>query len=205
MKFLAARVLANAVVGGFCFACAGAVCLGFLGWKVGDALDGAGLGNILNYYHYAADGADLGVAIGALSGVVGAFIFGLAALQSSPIHSSPRFFAPVRALMGRVALGQFLGRVALGQFLGSLSAATDKSFLLYETIDARLHGHRLAQKPCSLGHFLSGSSTAHFGDSPPNALMICGAIAGALWHRRRVVLGRCGNLTNKKANSRHEK
>ena len=158
MKIFAGRVAANALAGGFAFALVGAICLGFGGWILGAALDRAGLNNYLNFHHYAADGADAGVALGAGSGIVGALIFGLAALQSAP-----RIFAPVRALFWRVALGQFLGVVGAATF-----------FALYEYLNARWHGQRLAS------NVLQDVSLILWG-AP--VLMICGAIAAALTKR----------------------
>ena len=158
MKVLSTRVLANAIIGGLLFAIVGALCLGTGGFLLGTALDRAGLGNILIFPHFAAEGADSGVLMGAISGIVGCFIFGIAALRVSP-----NFFTPLRNLWARVALGQFMGALSAGA-----------TFLLCEYINARVQGQRLSQNVLADLPLITYAAPI---------LMICGAIAGALSKR----------------------
>ncbi len=158
MRILAIRVLANALIGGLLFAIVGALCLGAGGFLLGTALDRVGLGNILIFPHFAAEGAESGVLMGVISGIVGCFIFGIAALKISPT-----FFMP---------LHDFWARVSLGQFLGALSAGA--TFLIYEYINARVQGQRLAQNVLADLPLITYSAPI---------LMICGAIAAALTKR----------------------
>ena len=157
MARVAARVLANALAGGVLFALLGALCIGSGGWLTGAIIDFSGVtgeGPV-----YARQGAQMGVYLGVVSGVVGVLVFGIAALKAAP----GELFAPLRALGGRVALGQVLG---------TLGAAT--FFFLFEAVQSHLQSQPFGFK------VFGGAILIMFG-AP--VLMICGAIAGALSKR----------------------
>ena len=154
-KFVA-RVVWNALAGGFLFAVVGALCLGAGGWLTGTIIDFSkitGEGPV-----YARMGARLGIHSGAVCGVFGVFIFGVAAFRAPG-----EFFAPLRALGGRVALGQVLG---------TLGAAS--SFFLFEFLVAQLPGQNFALNVFRDAFVLSLAAPV---------VMLCGAIAGALSKR----------------------
>lgn len=152
---LAARVILNGLAGGALFAVVGAFCIGLAGGIVGTVLDYfsvAGGGN-------AFIGAYIGFGLGALSGVCGVIIFGIAAFKI-PSH---RGLAPLRFLAARVIVGQVVGTIGAVTF-----------FLFVETAKTRALGQPLSQGISEdLLWILFGAPI----------LMICGAIAGALSQR----------------------
>ncbi len=155
MARLAGRVVANALVGGLIFAVVAAFCLG-----LGGALTGWILNPATNSGdHYALIGAKMGVAQGVVSGVVGALIYAVIAFKTAP----GRCFEPLFA---------GLSWVAAGQIGGVLIAAT--AFFAVELAKSQLQSRPFDQA-------VGGDVMFIFLGAP--ALMVCGAIAGALSKR----------------------
>ena len=192
---LAARVVCNALAGGVLVAMVGALCVGAAGAMVGALLDyryasfyvahpngftmspdviSGGLGRLLDFVSWLFPNGitlwpdDAGVSLVVFSsagaglfvgGLVGATIFGVAAFKAPP----GRFYAPIESLVGRVMLGQIAGTLGAISFFGAL----------------------VAFKMLTQGQSLLDSTDSDlnilFLGTP--ALMICGAIAGALSKR----------------------
>ena len=157
MRILAIRVLANAVVGGFWFAFVGACCCGaagaFLTFLISVSVGEFGIG--MAFGKLTVVDATLGFA----SGIMGAFIFAIAAWRTTPGH----LLSPFYELKLRVFLGQ-----VLGTFLVCIS------FFSFVFIKMKLQNINLAYSTGYDGVYLL------FG-AP--ILMICGAIAAALTKR----------------------
>lgn len=161
---VAGRVAANAFLGGLLVGVVGALCLGTAAY---------GLGTLMDYLYLSLPGAKIsrmtsmarllpptGIGAGFFGGgFVGASIFVLAASKAPP----GRFFAPLSALIGRVALGQIAGT------LGAL------------TFFAAVEAFKIQLQNQSLLRVMNGDAKFIALGAP--ALMICGAIAGALSKR----------------------
>ena len=145
--------IANAVVGGFWFAFVGACCGGFGGATMEVLFDISSGGNLVGLVII------FGIGYGFASGVMGAFIYAVAAARSQPGQLCQPFHDLQRA-------------VTMGQCVGELGACT--SFLAFELLKAEAQnipfGVGISR---DIGYFFFGAP----------ALMICGAIAGALFKR----------------------
>ena len=106
-------------------------------------------------------GARTGLIIGGLAGAV---IFGVAAFQAPP----DRFFAPLGALIGRVALGQVVATLAALICFGAI-----------EAFRIQVQGQSLLN--VTTGSFNNVYLNATSFGAP--IVMTCGAIAGALTKR----------------------
>ena len=151
---LAGRIAANALVGAIAAAIVGALCVASAGF-------GLGLGWSYNTRETAFVGGYIGIVLGAASGALaGLFIFGIAAARAGP----GKTLQPLRAL--------FKG-VSLGQLAGTLSAAT--AFWAFEFVSGLIFN-----QPWDYG----ASADVFWVLLGAPLLMMCGAIAGALWKRR---------------------
>ena len=151
------RVLVNAFVGGVATAIVGALCGGAVGSLVTfvvSLLTGEfGVGMI--YGKLTIFGATLGL----VSGIVGPFIFAVAAWRVVP----SRFLMPFHKLKWRVFTGQALATL--------LACA---SFAVFGILKSNLQNMAFADQIKNEGHFLLVGAPF---------LMICGAIFGALTKR----------------------
>ena len=151
------RVLANALVGGFATAMVGALCGGavgsFITFVISLLLGEFGIDMIFG--KLTVFGATLGLA----SGIVGLFIFAIAAWRATPNH----FLMPFRELKRRVFLGQALATLLVCA-----------SFVVFEFLKSNLQNISFAAQLINEGHYLLVGAPI---------LMICGAIAGALSKR----------------------
>ena len=153
MTKLTGRVLVNAFVGGLAFAFVGALCGGTIGALTGFIHD-----RILGYGHsYLRIYIEGGIMVGILSGIFGSLICGIFAFYESPNLQ-------IRGLIPLVS------RIAFGQILGTFCTTT--AFFAYELAKHQLVGGRF------IFILVQDESIILLG-AP--ALMICGAIAGALW------------------------
>lgn len=154
--FLLRRIVSHFVLGALCAAIVGALCIGTAGGLCGWILD-------LRSQPASWDdgftvvGALLGATLGSYSGVVGAF-FGLWSGIAAP---PSRSVLPPRAL---------LQSLALGQIAGTLVACS--TFFLWEVFQAQNTG-------LSFGRTVEQDIVLILWGAP--ALMICGAIVGALF------------------------
>ena len=157
MRILASRVLANVIIGGLAFAFVGALCGGaagsFLTFIVSIAVGEFGIG--MAFGQLTMFDAVLGFA----SGIVGAFIFGVAAWRAKPSQLLTPFYELRR-------------RVFLGQMTGTLLACV--SFFSFVVIKMNLQNITLGDSIGYDGIYLLLGAPI---------LMICGAIAGALTKR----------------------
>ena len=159
MKILAIRVLANALIGGIAVAFVGAFCVGLAGGFVGTALDYGGFLGAQGETGFGFLGAFAGAEMGALSGIIGAVLFALATVRATP----GQILAPLKALIGRVTLGQIFG-----------TSGAFTSFMAFELVKTLINHQGLASNIFDdLVWILYGAPI----------LMICGAIAGALSKR----------------------
>ena len=150
---LAGRIVANAVVGAIAAAIVGAGCVASAGF-------GIGLGWSYNTGEAAFVGGYIGAMLGAASGaLIGFLIYGIAAARAAPGET----FMPLCAI--------FKG-VSLGQVAGTLSAAT--AFWAFEFVRALVFNQSWSEG--------AGADLFSVMFGTP-ALMMCGAIAGALWKR----------------------
>ena len=151
------RVLANALVGGFAVAIVGALCSGaagsFLTFIISLVTGEFGIGMIFGKLTV------FGATLGLVSGVIGIFIFAIAAWSAA--------VGPL--LMPFCELKQ---RVFLGQLLGTLLASA--SFFVFEFLKSNLQNVAFADELKNEGHYLLLGAPIS---------MICGAIAGALTKR----------------------
>ena len=154
----ALRIGAHLVLGAASAAIVGALCIGAAGALIGGIMDirstppswSNGFGFV---------GAWLGLYLGAFGGLVGALSASVVAFDSKSRTS----FAPLRAMLARVALGQLLGTV------GALSCYFVWVLFLMQT---RLQPF-VGTVEDNVEFILWGAPLT----------MICGAIAGALWKR----------------------
>ena len=154
-----ARVGWNALAGGALVGIVGAFCIGAAGALVG-AVYARHMG--ATFLDGARVGGYVGVILGAMCGVIGVLIFGVAAFRSAP----GRLFAPFLQLRGRVALGQFLGTVDALSF-----------FFAVEWAKSQLQNQSFGQGIAEDLKWIQWGAPA---------LMVCGAIAGALSKRDSV-------------------
>ena len=153
--FLAKRVAVHVIAGALATALVGALCVGAAGAVTGWILD---LRSTPATWDdgFTLVGALLGLTWGAYSGVVGAIICGWAGLTAPPSRS----LWPARALLRHPILGQVAGT--------GLASAT---FFAWELVQAQLTGPAFGRGvERDVGWILFGAP----------ALMLCGAIAGAL-------------------------
>ena len=153
----AKRIGANLVVGALLTALMGALCVGAAGAVIGGIMDIRSTPPAWSL-GFSAAGASLGMTLGSWSGILGAVIFGIAALTAHP----GRFFAPIIAIK----------RVALGQFLGTLGALS--TYLLAAMFIAQTRGQLFVAT-------VEDNAVIILIGAP--LMMLCGAIAGALWKR----------------------
>ncbi len=155
---VAGRVLSSAIIGGVVSAIVGALCVGAAGALFGWLLDIRSTPASWDS-GFLFPGAWVGMSLGAWSGFVGLIAAGLVAFDMPSRHS----FAPLRALLGRVAIGQLLGT------LGAIS-----SYLLLAWAIAQTQGQPFVGT-------VEDNLDLIIWAAP--AAMIGGAIAGALWKR----------------------
>ncbi len=150
------RVLASAFIGGFFVAIMGALSVATAGALFGFILDIRSTPPRWDS-GFLFPGAWLGANLGSYSGFVGALAGAVAAFDGKPESS----IVPSRALLRNLALGQLFG------MLGAVS-----SYLLFAFVIAQFSGAPL------VGTVEDNLELAIYGVP---ILMICGAIAGALW------------------------
>ena len=153
----AQRVGANLIIGALLTALVGALCVGTAGAIIGAIMDIRSTPPAWSL-GFSAAGADVGMTLGSWSGILGALIFGIAALTARP----GRLFAPITAIK----------RVALGQFLGTLGALS--TYLLAAAFIAQTRGQSFVVT-------VEDNALIILVGAP--LMMLCGAIAGALWRR----------------------
>ena len=153
--FLLRRAGAHLIVGAGATAFVGAFCIGALGAGCGYVLD---LGSLPASWDdgFTLVGASLGASLGAWAGVVGALVCGRAGV----VAPASRHILPPRALLQPVVLGQIAGTLVAGA-----------TFFLWEVLQAQNTG-------LSFGRTVEQDLHLIVWGAP--ALMLCGAVAGAL-------------------------
>ena len=149
------RFAGHLVLGALATALVGALCVGTLGALCGWVMDlSSRPATWDDGFRFAGFG--LGITLGAFGGIVGALFCGWAGLVAPP----NRALLPPRALLGRIALGQVAGTLLAGA-----------TFVLWVLVQSQNTGQ-------SFGRVLEDEVFLLLWAAP--ALMICGAIAGAL-------------------------
>ena len=154
----AGRVLISAFLGGLFTALIGALSVATAGALFGWILDLRSTPPVWDS-GFLFPGAWIGAYLGSYSGIVGFIAAAVAALASKPETS----IVPARVLRRNLALGQLLGT------FGAVS-----SYLLFAFAVAQFNGDSF------VGTVENHLDVALYGVP---ALMICGAIMGALWKR----------------------
>ena len=159
VALLIGRVISYALLGGLGAALVGAICIGAAGASIGaiDSSPGTFSGRELVWIGFVF-GVSLG---GSGGGIAGVLIFAIQGFRSA----SRRSFLPPRSLLRSIALGQIVAT------LGVCS-----SFFALELVLSQINNQPFYQ---AVGQHLIWIM---FG-AP--AVMVCGAIAGAIWDFRR--------------------
>ena len=152
---LASRVVSHGILGGLLTAIVGAVCVGAAGAAIGAILDVASAPAQWDG-GFMMPGAFVGMSLGAWSGILGAIIYGIGAAKAGPGRCIREFTA-------------LCARVSLGQFVGTLSALT--CYLAFAFVVSQIKTQPF------IGTVEDNAELIVWG-AP--ALMMCGALAGAL-------------------------
>lgn len=153
--FLLRRVVSHAVSGALASALVGALCVGAAGALCGWIMDLSSRPATWDD-GFKLVGFLLGATLGSYGGIVGALFCGWAGFAAPP----NRALLPPRALLNRIALGQIAGTLLAGA-----------TFFLWALAQSQNSGQ-------SFGHIVEAELLLIICAAP--ALMICGAIAGAL-------------------------
>ncbi|HEX9998199.1 MAG TPA: hypothetical protein VGB45_13750 [Abditibacterium sp.] len=159
IAFLVWRVASYALLGGFCTALFGAICIGIAGAATGVVIDNW---RLLSYSQSSLLGLIVGLVLGGGGAAIAGFlIFGVTGFRSAQRPS----FLPPHSLLRSVALGQILSTFAVCSSFSALELTISlvKNRPFHELVNEHLFW-------------------IMFG-AP--AVMVCGAIAGAMWGFRR--------------------